>query len=343
MKKLLNTLYITSKDAYLALDGSNVVVMNGDDIVRRLPLHNFESIVTFGYTGASPALMRACAERSILLTFMTEHGRFLAQITGEEHGNVLLRKEQYRVSEDEMACAALVRNILVGKLHNSRWVIERATRDYPDRLDVPKLRKAAQSIAEIALKVRETDNADDARGLEGAAASIYFSVFDDMILTNKADFYFKGRNRRPSLDPVNAMLSFIYAMLGNDIAAAVRSVGLDAYVGFLHRDRSGRRSLSLDLLEELRAPLADRFVLTMINTRQIMPSAFLFEANGAVILTDDGRKAVLTAWQKRKSEEITHPYLKEKIEWGLVPHAQALLLARTLRGDLTEYPPFLWK
>jgi CRISPR-associated protein Cas1 len=343
VKILLNTLYVTSPDAYLSLDGENVVILNEDEEIKRVPLHNLEGIVTFGYTGASPALMGKCAENKISLSFLTTHGRFIAGVHGVEQGNVTLRKTQYRVSDSEEASAAIARNILTGKLFNSRWVIERATRDYSLRLDVEKLKRVSGFIADAYAALQSAKTLGELRGIEGEAAQQYFSVFDDMILQSKDDFFFRTRSRRPPLDRVNALLSFIYTLLGNDIASALTSVGLDSYVGFLHRDRPGRRSLALDLLEELRAPLADRFVLTLINTRQVDASGFTVKESGAVIMDDDTRRAVLTAWQKRKQEQLSHPFLNEKIAWGLVPYAQSLLLARHLRGDLDEYPPFLWK
>ena len=343
MKKLLNTLYITQPDVYLALDGETVIAKRDDEVLLRIPLHNLEGIVSFGYTGASPALMGACAERGVALTFLSMNGRFLASITGLEHGNVLLRKTQYRISDREGDSLAIARNILIGKLHNSRWVLERAVRDHALRLDAERVRSSARMISDDITLLRNAESLGQLRGIEGEAASRYFSVFDELILQNKELFVFTGRNRRPPLDRVNALLSFIYTLLSHDVAAALSTTGLDPFVGFLHRDRPGRRSLAFDLMEELRAPLADRFVLTMINNRQIDPSDFLIKETGAVVMKDIARRTLLTAWQERKQDQIVHPFLKEKISWGLVPHAQSLLLARHLRGDLDEYPPFLWK
>jgi CRISPR-associated protein Cas1 len=319
-----------------------VILCDGEE-TKRVPLHNLEGIVTFGYTGASSALMGKCAENKIALSFLTPHGRFVAGVHGIEQGNVLLRKTQYRVSDNEEKSATIAKNILIGKLYNSRWVIERASRDYPMRLDAEKLKRTSGFIADAIAALRDAKTLGELRGIEGEAAQRYFSVFDDLILQSKDDFFFHTRTRRPPLDRVNALLSFIYTLLGNDIAAALTTVGLDSYVGFLHRDRPGRRSLALDLLEELRAPLADRFVLTLINTKQIDAEGFTEKESGAVIMDDNTRRAVLLAWQKRKQEQISHPFLNEKIKWGLVPYAQSLLLARCLRGDLDEYPPFLWK
>lgn len=343
MKILLNTLYVTTPDAYLSLDGENVVIRCNDEELKRIPLHNLEGIVTFGYTGASPALMGKCAANKISLSFLTANGRFLAGVHGMEQGNVTLRKTQYRISDSETTSADIAKNILIGKLYNSRWVLERAARDHPLQADVAKLKRESAFIAEAISMLRVAKTLGELRGIEGEAAARYFSAFDEMILQNKEIFYFHARSRRPPLDNVNTMLSFIYTLLSNDVAAALTSTGLDSYVGFLHRDRPGRRSLALDLMEELRAILADRFILTLINTKQITQSEFLQKESGAVIMSDSGRRTLLTAWQKRKQEQITHPFLKEKIAWGLVPHVQALLLARFLRGDLDEYPPFLWK
>jgi CRISPR-associated protein Cas1 len=343
MKKLLNTLYITTPDIYLALDGENVIARNNDETSLRVPLHNLESIITFGYSGVSPALMGACAERKIALSFLSGSGRFLASVVGQEQGNVLLRRTQYRMADDEHISAAIARNMLIGKLYNSRWVLERAVRDHEMRVDTERLKTASVSLAKSIEQLRETDALDSLRGIEGEAATRYFEVFDELILQEKDKFFFHYRNRRPPIDRVNAMLSFAYSLLASEMASALSAVGPDPFVGFLHRDRPGRRSLALDLMEELRSVFADRFVLSMVNTRQVCATDFLQKENGAMLMKDDARKAFLSAWQNRKQERIEHPFLKEKIEWGLVPHVQALLLARFIRGDLDEYPPFLWK
>jgi len=343
MRKLLNTLYVTTPDTYISLDGENVVVLKDDEKLLRVPLHNLEGIVSFGYTGASPALMGACADRGIALSFCTAYGRFLASVNGETQGNVVLRRTQYRAADSEKQSMDIARNILIGKLHNSRWVLERATRDHAERLDVERIKHSGRQIVELSEDVQKAETYGALLGIEGNAASRYFSVFDELILQAKDAFFFKERSRRPPLDNANALLSFIYTMLAHDVASALSAVGLDPFVGFLHKDRPGRRSLALDIMEELRAPLADRFVLTLINTRQVGADDFEQRENGAVYLRDAGRKTVLSAWQTRKQTKIEHPFLKEKIEWGLVPHTQALLLARYFRGDLDAYPPFLWK
>ena len=343
MKRLLNTLYIMSNNRYLSIDGENVVILEEQKEIGRIPLHNLQSIITFGYTGASPALMGACAQRNIDVSFMSGNGRFLARVSGEVKGNVTLRKQQYRISEDRNQSIRIARNFIVGKVYNARWVLERAARDYPMRLDADKLKEKSSILYRSLENIRNCDNAASLLGLEGEAASVYFSVFDELILQQKEDFVFQGRNKRPPLDNVNAMLSFAYTLLAGMCGAALEGVGLDPYVGFYHTDRPGRMSLALDLMEELRSVMADRFVLTLINKKVIKNNYFHKKENGAVILDEEGRKVFLSAWQSKKQDTIKHPFLDEKIEWGMVPHVQAMLLARFLRGDLDEYPPFLWK
>lgn len=343
MKKLLNTLFITSEDIYLSLEGENVLANRDKQVVARYPLHMLQNIVSFSYAGASPALMGACAQRDVGLAFCTPRGRFLARVCGENAGNVLLRREQYRVADDEAGSCRVARNMVFGKLHNCRWSLERTKRDHGMRVDAGLLSDASRELHSLLTPVTEITELDTLRGVEGVGAGAYFGALDEMILSRKEDFFFRGRNRRPPLDRVNAMLSFAYTLLAHDCASALESVGLDAYVGFLHRDRPGRTSLALDLMEELRPCMADRFVLTLINNRMIRPEDFQVQDSGAVLLTDDGRRAFLKAWQEKKKEVLTHPYLGEKLSWGMVPYVQALLLARYLRGDLDGYPPFLWK
>lgn len=343
MKRLLNTLYITGTNRYLSLDGENVVVLEDQKEIGRIPLHNLQGIVTFGYTGASPALMGACAQRNIDLTFMSGNGRFLARVTGELKGNVTLRKQQYRVSEDRTKSIRIARNFIFAKVYNARWILERAARDYSLRVDAELLREKSSFLYKSLQGIRICEDPSKLLGMEGEAASVYFSAFDQLILQQKEDFTFCGRNRRPPLDKVNAMLSFAYSLLAGMCGSALEGVGLDPYVGFYHTDRPGRISLALDIMEELRAVMADRFVLTLINKRIIKTGNFIQKENGAVALDESGRKLFLHAWQEKKQDIIKHPFLNEKIEWGMVPHAQAMLLARYLRGDLDEYPPFLWK
>lgn len=336
-------MFVTQSDVYLSLDGDNIVLLKDQEQLGRLPLHNLESIVSFGYTGASPALMGYCAERNISIAFLTKNGRFLARVIGQSRGNVTLRKKQYRLSDDEQASARIARNFIFGKIYNNKWILERMTRNYPFRIDVDRFKEISNHLTSILQEVRKCEDLDSLRGWEGQAAISYNRVFNSMILQQKDDFYFHQRSRRPPKDNVNAMLSFAYTLLANDTAAALETVGLDAYVGFMHRDRPGRVSLALDLMEELRGVFADKFVLSLINRKEVNKDNFYKKENGAILMTDDARKIFLKSWQLKKQDKITHPFLSEKITWGLVPYVQALLLARHLRGDLDEYPPFLWK
>lgn len=343
MRHLLNTLFVTSEDAWLSLEGENVVVSRDKTPVARFPLHNLQMILCFSYAGASPALMGACAERGVGLAFCTPRGKFLARCSGITQGNVLLRRTQYRLADDPAASCQIARSMIFGKVSNARWSLERTRRDHGARIDEKAFRDVSGSLKALLPQILTAEDSDTLRGLEGAAASEYFGLFDQLLLRQKEDFFFHGRNRRPPLDNVNALLSFAYSLLANDCASALESVGLDAYVGFLHRDRPGRTSLALDLMEELRPCMADRFVVTVVNNRVLSAADFLREESGAVRLTDEGRQKFLRQWQQKKQEVITHPYLEEKLPWGLVPYVQALLLARYLRGDLDGYPPFLWK
>lgn len=343
MKKLLNTLYVTSENSYLSLDGENVVVFEEKTEIGRVPLHNLEGIVSFGYRGTSPALMGACAERNVSLCYLTPQGRFLARVSGRIKGNVLLRQQQYVSSRDEKISLEIAKNCILGKVYNARWVLERAVRDHSMQIDLEQVKSASGFLKSSLEYIQDAQSKEQLRGYEGEAASVYFGVFDQLILQQKKDFVFQGRSRRPPLDNVNALLSFVYTLLTNQITSALETVGLDPYVGYLHTDRPGRASLSLDLIEELRAVFADRFVLSLINKRIVNGKNFSKKENGAVLMDDELRKKVLTEWQNRKREIITHPYLGEKVEWGMVPYVQAMLLARYLRGDLDGYPVFLWK
>lgn len=343
MRKLLNTLYITSPERYLRLDGENVVICEDKQELKRLPLHILSGIVTFGYTGVSPALMGACARRGISLCFMTRNGRFLASVQGEVQGNVILRKEQYRISDDLHRSAIIARNMILGKLYNTKWILERGTRDHSLQVDIESIKNVTAGLDESMRKLLTCEDIESIRGIEGNAASQYFSVADELILQNKEHFFLKTRNRRPPLDRVNAMLSFGYSLLANQCSSALSSVGLDPYVGFLHRDRPGRASLALDLMEELRPIMVDRFVYSLINRRVVSYGDFEEKENGAIIMTETGRKLFLESWQKKKAETIRHPFLEEKLEWGMVPFAQSLLLSRYVRKELDAYPVFLWK
>lgn len=343
MRKLLNTLYVTSEKGYLALDGENVVVYDDTKEIGRLPLHNLEGIVSFGYRGTSPALMGACADRNISLCYISPQGKFLARVCGRVRGNVILRKQQYDSSQNDSISLEISKNNIIGKIYNAKWILKRVVRDHEMQIDVDQVNDVVEKMQIQLEAVRNCQAKDELRGYEGKAASDYFSVLDELILQQKKDFKFQGRSRRPPLDEVNAMLSFIYTLLSNMYISALESVGLDPCIGYMHAERPGRASLALDLMEELRPVLADRFVLSLINKRIITAKSFNKKETGAVLLNDTGRKIILSEWQKRKKEVIMHPYLQEKVEWGMVPYVQSMLLARYLRGDLDGYPPFLWK
>ena len=343
MRRLLNTLFVTSEDAYLSLENENVVITLDEGKKKMVTLLSLENIVYFGYKGVSPFLIGECAKRNIGLCFMSRHGRFLARVCGENPGNVLLRKKQYQLAEEESSSLAIAKNFITAKIFNARTVVERFKRDHPLSIDSEKFASVSKELKIAVQGARQVKDIEILRGIEGNAASLYFSLFDAMILQNKTDFTFTGRSKRPPLGKVNAMLSFAYTLLAHDCASALESVGLDSYVGFMHCDRPGRPSLALDLMEELRAVYADRFVLTLINNRKLQAKDFDEKENGVTFLSDDGRKKFLEAWQLKKRDNIVHPFLEEKIMWGLVPYAQSLLLARTIRGDLEEYPAFMWK
>lgn len=339
MRKLLNTLFVTTPDAYLRKEGDTVNVMVEQQSLLRLPVIALEGIVCVGQVSMSPALMAFCAERGIGVSFLTENGRFLARVHGPVNGNVLLRREQYRRADNLAQSAEIARSVLLAKVANSRTCLLRAARENPSE----SLSDAANQLSQSLQALESAGTLDSLRGLEGEAAKNYFGVFDKLILQQKEDFFFHSRSRRPPLDNTNALLSFIYVLLAHDVESALESVGLDPAVGFLHRDRPGRAGLALDLMEELRPVLADRLALTLINRRQVDGSGFGASESGGISMDDKTRKEVLVAWQNRKREEIMHPFLEEKIPIGLIPYAQALLLARYLRGDLDAYPSYFWK
>ncbi len=343
MKHLLNTLYVTTQGAYLAREGENIVVRLGSETRFRVPVHNLGGVVLFGQVSCSPQLMQLCAERQVAVSFLSEHGRFWARVEGRMPGNVLLRRQQYRTADDPGKCAGIARQVVLGKIANCRTVLLRATRDHPERVDLAAIQKTADRMGLMLNALREQDSVEAIRGIEGDGARGYFGVFDHLITAQKEDFFFRGRSRRPPLDNVNSLLSFLYTILAHDVAAALVSVGLDPAVGFLHADRPGRPGLALDIMEEMRPFLADRLVLTLINRRQVDGRGFQHSESGAILMSDDTRKEVLTAYQKRKQEEVTHPFLGEKILIGQVPFVQATLLARHLRGEMDGYPPFIWK
>jgi len=344
MRQLLNTLFVTTQNAYLARDGETVLVRVEQENRLRVPIHTLESIVCFGHVLCSPPLLGMCAERCVSVSFLTEHGQFLARVQGPVRGNVFLRRQQYRLADDPAATAAIARSVVLAKVANSRTVLMRAARERADGNGITELDEAASHLGRLLPSLEAAKNmVATVRGLEGDAARLYFGAFDHLITANKDAFYFRDRSRRPPLDNVNALLSFLYTLLAHDVAAALETVGLDPAVGYLHEDRPGRPGLALDLMEELRAFLADRLALSLINRRQVTPDGFRRTESGAVLMDDATRKEVLLAWQKRKQEELTHPFLEERIAIGLLPYVQALLLARHVRGDLDAYPAFFWR
>ena len=341
MKKLLNTLYVTTQDTYLRKEGETVVVGKEKQVLLRLPIHTLQGIVTFGNVMTSPFLLNLCAERGVCVSFMSESGKFLARVTGPVSGNVLLRLAQMRAYEDKAAKGEIARSFVIGKLLNARNVIMRRIRDHGES---PLLREAAEKHADVIRRVKDSPpDAERLRGLEGEAGAVYFGCFNELLVAQKEDFAISGRNRRPPTDPMNALLSYLYTLLAHDCRGALEGVGLDPQIGFLHEVRSGRPGLALDLMEEFRAVLADRVALSLVNLRQMGPRDFKTTESGAVEMKEETRKTILQTWQKKKQETIQHPFLEERVPIGLLPHLQALLLARYLRGDLDAYPPYIQK
>ena len=343
MKKHLNTLFVTTEGAYLKKDGASVVVRIEKENRLRLPLHNLGGIVCFGRISCSPLLMSACAKSGVSISFLTPYGGFLAAVVGFSPGNVLLRREQYRRADDPAETLIIAKQFVTAKIANSRSVLLRAARDSKDTTAIEHLQKTARRMAFDVQAAREATSLDSLRGTEGESANTYFGCFNQMLSPQASGFEFVGRSRRPPLDRFNALLSFLYSMLTHDARSACEATGLDAAVGFLHRDRPGRPGLSLDLIEEFRAFIVDRLVLSLINRRQIQSNDFEITESGAVLLRDKPRKTVLAAYQKRKQDTITHPFLEEKTTVGLLIHLQSRLLASYLRGDIDAYPPFIWK
>lgn len=343
MKRHHNTLYVTTQGAYLASEGETVVMRVEQEARAQFPLHMLEGIICFGRVSASPALMRSCSERGVGISFLSENGRFLARVQGPVSGNVLLRREQYRKSDDKDFSARLASSFVTAKIANSRTVLLRIARDHAESAGAGALKDAADLLAGSLAAIASELPLETVRGIEGDAARTYFEVFDHLIIAQKQDFAFRGRNRRPPTDNVNALLSFVYTLLTHDAASALEGVGLDPQVGFLHRDRPGRPGLALDLIEEFRPVIADRLVLSLINRRQLAGDGFVRTETGGVVMDDATRKAVLVAYQERKQEEIRHPFLGEDTTMGMLVHLQALLLARFLRGDLDGYPAFIWR
>ncbi|OGP53077.1 MAG: subtype I-C CRISPR-associated endonuclease Cas1 [Deltaproteobacteria bacterium RBG_13_52_11] len=343
MKKYLNTLFVTTQGAYLAKEGETVVVKADGEVRLRVPVHTLGGIVCFGNVSCSPYLMGFCAEKSVAISFLTEHGRFLAKIQGPVSGNVLLRREQYRKADDLMFSAGMAKFILTGKIANCRTVLQRALRDHAGKIEEQEVRNASTRLNRQLELLNQDAPLDVLRGIEGDSAHIYFNVFDHLIVAQKEAFRFDERNRRPPLDNVNCLLSFIYTLLMHDVRSALEAVGLDPAVGFLHRDRPGRPGLALDLMEEFRPFIADRLTLSLINLQQVQDKGFKKMDAGAVVMDDETRKTLLVSYQERKQEEILHPFLDEKVRIGILFHIQAMLMARYLRGDLDGYPPFIWK
>lgn len=338
MKKLLNTLYITRQETYVHKERETIVIKQGDEKLGQFPALTIGNILCFGLVTVSPPLMGYCGEQGIGLSFYTEYGRFLARVQGKQTGNVLLRRTQYRVADDAVKANQIAKVMVAAKIANARNVLMRDVRNHGEN---PAMTEVIRRLADSLKRCEQSETVAQTMGIEGEAGASYFSVFNDLL--HDGEFKFEGRIRRPPTDPVNALLSFTYSLITQECVSALMGVGLDAYVGFLHQDRPGRASLALDLLEEFRSPWADRFVLTLFNRKQLQKNDFVFEASGAVKLTDDARKKVLVAFQERKQEEIMHPYLEEKVPYGLLPHCQAQLLARHLRGDTAFYPPYLIK
>jgi CRISPR-associated protein Cas1 len=343
MKKHLNTLFVTTQGAYLSKEGETVVVKADGEIRLRVPVHTIGGIVCFGNVSCSPYLMGFCAESDVAISFLSEHGRFLAKVQGPVSGNVLLRREQYRKADDSKFSAGVAKYFLTGKITNCRTVLQRTLRDHSNKIDEQSVRNAIMRLNHQLELLDQEQPLEVLRGIEGDGAHIYFNVFDHLIVSQKEIFRFDERNRRPPLDNVNCLLSFIYTLLMHDVRSALESVGLDPAVGFLHRDRPGRPGLALDLMEEFRPFIADRLTLSLINLQQAQDKGFKKMESGAVLMNDDTRKTVLVAYQERKQEEILHPFLDEKVMIGMLFHIQALLMARHLRGDLDGYPPFIWK
>ncbi|HOV86820.1 MAG TPA: type I-C CRISPR-associated endonuclease Cas1c [Syntrophobacteraceae bacterium] len=343
MRKHLNTLFVTTQGAYLSKEGETVAVKVDGEVRLRLPVHTLGGIVCFGNVLCSPFLLGFCAENDVTISFLTEHGRFLARVLGPVSGNVLLRRIQYRKADDPQSSAEIAASVLTGKLANCRTVLRRVLRDHEDKVNAPAIQDAASRLTQCLERLGFQTTLDALRGIEGEAAHGYFSVFRELILAQKEDFTFQERNRRPPLDNVNSLLSFLYTLLMHDVRSALECVGLDPAVGFLHRDRPGRPGLALDVMEEFRPFLADRLALSLINLKKVQGGGFKKTDTGAVIMSDETRKEVIVAYQNRKQEEILHPFLGEKVRVGMLFHIQALLLARSLRGELDAYPPFIWK
>lgn len=343
MKKYLNTLFVTSQGAYLNKEGECVVVSVEREVKLRVPIHTLGGVVCFGNVLCSPFLMHHCAENNVLVSFLSENGRFLARVQGPVNGNVLLRRRQYQLADDHSRSATIARSFVLGKALNARSVVQRAVRDHNEKAGMEQAAATIKHLGALIDALREEQDLDAVRGREGDISRVYFGVFDCLITAQKEDFFFRGRNRRPPMDNMNALLSFVYTLLAHDCISALEAIGLDPQVGFLHRDRPGRPSLALDLMEEFRPFFADRLALSLVNLKQVQANGFERTESGAVEMTDATRKTILVAYQKRKTEEMVHPFLDETAKLGVFFHLQAQLLARHLRGDLDGYPPVIWR
>lgn len=341
MRKLLNTLYVLQDNAYVSLDGENVVILVDNEEKFRVPLCNIENIVCFNYIGCSPAVMGKCADNGIALNFIRPSGKFLARVTGAIKGSVHLRREQYESLRNPEICVSLAQNVLAAKIHNTRYVLSGIQRNHADNIDLQRVQAVMARLSKNIEAIYNTTSLDTIRGIEGESAQLYFGVFNELIIKNKNDFCFNGRSKRPPLDRVNAMLSYLYTILSLDMQSALETVGLDSYIGFFHTDRAGRASLALDMIEELRAYVVDKLVLNMINLQQIKADDFLIKEGGSVIMTDECRKKLLQQWQQKKTQIIKHHVINEKIPIGLLPYVQAKLMARYLRHEDDEYNPFV--
>lgn len=344
MKRLLNSLFVMTQGAWLSRKGEDIVVHKSKDESKAFPVHLFDSILCFGQVNVTPPLMALCAESGVSISFFTETGRFLASVHGPVSGNVLLRKEQYRISDNRSRSAHIIRSVLAAKINNSRIVLQRFLRDHAqDDTEVTRFKENMAQLEGYLEQLKTAEDPDVMRGVEGTCAKLYFDLFDTLILQQKDAFMFTDRNRRPPTDRVNALLSFVYTILTHDIRSALEGVGLDPAVGFLHKDRPGRPSLALDIIEEFRTWLADRFVLSLINLKQVTARGFTQSESGAVLMDEDTKKTVLAQWQARKQDEVLHSYTGEKLQIGQLFHLQAMLMARHIRGDIQTYPPYIWK
>jgi CRISPR-associated protein Cas1 len=343
LKRLLNTLYVTTPDSYLSKDGTNLVVLSDNKEIGRIPIHNLQAVICFGHMGASPAAMRLCTENSVSLSFMTPYGKFQAAIVGEVKGNVLLRREQYRLADRPDISLEISKNILIGKFTNSRHLLRRGKNDHRGSIDVLRIDRTIERISSGLESIDACENIDALRGLEGDVAKSYFVGLNELILKQKEDFHINCRSRRPPMDNMNSLLSFLYTMLAHDVKSALSAVGLDPYVGFLHTDRPGRPSLALDIMEEMRPVLVDRLALNFVNLCRISNEDFVEKETGGIIMKDGTRDMILEGWQTRKADEVFHPFIEEKIKIGLVPNVQSMLLSRYICGDIDGYPPFIMK